>query len=388
MIRETPSIAPGLRSALSAKHFNALTLSAALALAIIAWSSVTLYSEQLRFAVLAPQVHVAVVVATVIARLFGALVLSMFVTERHGDRLLWVAAGLLVSGLGAMVFQYKDLSLGNAHLPNVATYESLFVWTATLALFVIGLVPKKPPKLTRRSMLAIFAAFGATGFLVHEFGGLLPPLIANPEVATLAYEATGWNWAVSTLPLGLAVAATLGAASLYRRGHLAGWLLVAMVLLAGSQLRAVVQPSAYSTFLTTADFLRLAFAAVVALGGILKLRRIAAEREALLAAEKETNRRLAELGVMKADFTAMVAHELNAPLSAVRTLSDMLSTEELPNKERRRILDEIQAQTDSLNALVEDVRTSGSVERDDFHVEMRPMPLGEILAAAASFFRT
>ncbi|MBA3794298.1 MAG: HAMP domain-containing histidine kinase, partial [Rubrobacter sp.] len=107
-----------------------------------------------------------------------------------------------------------------------------------------------------------------------------------------------------------------------------------------------------------------------------------------LVAEKETNRRLEELGVMKADFTAMIAHELNAPLSAVRNLSDMLSTEELSNTERRRVLDEIQAQTDSLNALVEDVRVSGSIERDDFDVKLRSTPLKELLDDAAVFFRT
>ncbi|MBA2690953.1 MAG: HAMP domain-containing histidine kinase [Rubrobacter sp.] len=383
------SIAPRrMASALGAMRPNALTLAAAILLAVVAWSSVTLFSEQLRFAVFAPQAHVAVVIATVIARLFGALVLSMFITERHGDRLLWVAAGLFVSGVGGFVFQYKDLSYSVAHTPSAAAYESLFVWTTTAALFVVGLVSKNPPKLTRNLMAAVLAVCLAAGYAIHEFGALLPPLVADPEVSSLAYEATGWNWVVSMLPLGLAVAATYGAAVLYRRGNLAGWLLVAMALLTGSQLRAVFQPTAYSTVITTADFFRLAFAAVVALGGILKLRRIAQERETLLAAEKETNKRLEELGVMKADFTAMVAHELNGPLSAIRNLSDMLSCGELSNDERRRVLGEIQSQTESLKDLVEDVRTSGSVERDDFHVEMRPTPLDGILADAASFFRT
>jgi len=382
-----------LRAALSERS-GAMALAITLAVVIVLWSSVTLYTEQLRFAVFAPQVHVAVVIATVIARLFGALVLSMFITERHGDRLLWVAAGLLVSGLGALAFQSKDLVLGSDHSPNAAAYESLLVWTATATLFAAGLIPKNPPKLGRGSMLAILAAFGVAGLALHEFGDLLPPLIleantvAEAATGALPYETTGWNQVIAIVPLALAVAATIGAASLYQRGALAGWLLVAMVLLSGSQLRAVFQPSAYSPVLTTADFLRLTCAAVIALGGILKLRRIAQEREVLLAVEKETNRRLEELGVMKADFTAMVAHELNSPLSAVRNLSDMLSTEELSNTERRRVLDEIQTQTNSLNALVEDVRTSGAVERDDFNVELRPTPLKELLDDAATFFRT
>jgi signal transduction histidine kinase len=140
--------------------------------------------------------------------------------------------------------------------------------------------------------------------------------------------------------------------------------------------------------LTSADLFRFAFAAVVALGGILKLHHIASEREALLATEKETNRHLGELAVMKADFTAMIAHELNSPLSAIRGLTDMLSTDNLTLEERKHVLEKIPSETDALNALVEDVRTVGTVERDDFNVELRPVPLKMLLDDAAAFFRT
>ncbi len=383
---------PRLRSALSTKRLNALTLAVAFAVAVVAWSSVTLYTEQLRFAVFAPKIQVGVETATVIARLFGALVLSMFITEKSGERLQWVAGGLLVSGLGGLVFEYSDVTLGSVHNPNTATYESLVVWTVAAVLFAVGLVPRRPPRLGRRLMLMILAVFGGIGFALHETAHLLPPLILEASsVATaggLPYEATKWNWVLAVIPLGLAIAATLGAASLYRRGALEGWLLVAMVLLACSQMRTVVQPLAYSPVLTSADLFRFAFAAVVALGGILKLHHIASEREALLATEKETNRHLEELAVMKADFTAMIAHELNSPLAAIRWLADMLSTDNLTAEERKDALEKIQSETDALNALVEDVRTAGIVERDDFDVELRPVPLKMLLDAAAAFFRT
>jgi signal transduction histidine kinase len=383
---------PRLRSALSTKRLNALTLAVAFAVAVVAWSSVTLYTEQLRFAVFAPKIQVGVETATVIARLFGALVLSMFITEKSGERLQWVAGGLLVSGLGGLVFEYLDVTLGSVHNPNTATYESLVVWTVAAVLFAVGLVPRRPPRLGRRLMLMILAVFGGIGFALHETAHLLPPLILEASsVATaggLPYEATKWNWVLAVIPLGLASAATLGAASLYRRGALEGWLLVAMVLLACSQMRTVVQPLAYSPVLTSADLFRFAFAAVVALGGILKLHHIASEREALLATEKETNRHLEELAVMKADFTAMIAHELNSPLAAIRWLADMLSTDNLTAEERKDALEKIQSETDALNALVEDVRTAGIVERDDFDVELRPVPLKMLLDAAAAFFRT
>ena len=43
---------------------------------------------------------------------------------------------------------------------------------------------------------------------------------------------------------------------------------------------------------------------------------------------REANRRLAELAVLKADFTAMVAHELDTPLAVIRGYADMLATGE------------------------------------------------------------
>lgn len=374
----------------SAIRFDALTLAGVLAVAMVAWSLATLYTDRLRWVIYAPKLQVGVEAAAVSALLFGALILSMFVTERSGDRLLWVAGGLLVAGLGGLTFEYAGVAAGDALDPDAATYESLLVWTAAAALFAVGLVPKRPPRLRKRLVLIILLALGAAGLALGGVAHLLPPLVldANPASAVVAgqppYEATAWNNALATGPLLLGAAASLGAVSLYRRGSLGGWLVVAMVLLAGSQLRSVFQPPAFSPVLTVADGLHLAFAAVVALGGVLKLRRIAAERESLLATEKEANRRLGELSVMKADFTSMVAHELNSPLAAIRTLSDMLALDGLDHATRRQALETILSETDALNALVADVRAAGAVERDDFAVELRPVPLNTLLTDTAA----
>ena len=134
---------------------------------------------------------------------------------------------------------------------------------------------------------------------------------------------TGWHWALAVPPLGLAVLAAVGALLRNRRGEIGGWLSLAIVLLAGSELHDSLWPSAYgnSVLMNTADVLRLAMAAVVVVGGTLELRRIASERAALLAAEKERARHLEEVASLKADFTAMVAHELGYPLSAIRLRS-------------------------------------------------------------------
>jgi hypothetical protein len=75
------------------------------------------------------------------------------------------------------------------------------------------------------------------------------------------------------------------------------------VLLAGAQLHDSLWPSAYSTVLTSAGILRLAFGLVVAIGGIVELRRLANERADLLAASQAHAAGLTQLATMKADFT-------------------------------------------------------------------------------------
>jgi signal transduction histidine kinase len=103
---------------------------------------------------------------------------------------------------------------------------------------------------------------------------------------------------------------------------------------------------------------------------------------------KEANRRLEELAVLKADFTAMVAHELDTPLAVIRGFVDMLATGELEPPDQDRALSRIQAETDVLNALIADVRTAAAVERDDFAIEPKPVPVGSLLEEAAAFART
>jgi two-component system, sensor histidine kinase and response regulator len=103
---------------------------------------------------------------------------------------------------------------------------------------------------------------------------------------------------------------------------------------------------------------------------------------------KEANRRLEELAVLKADFTAMVAHELDTPLAVIRGYADMLATGELDIDERARALDRLQAETDLLEALVSDVRSAAAVEREDFAIELQQVALDGLLRDAAAFVET
>jgi signal transduction histidine kinase len=96
---------------------------------------------------------------------------------------------------------------------------------------------------------------------------------------------------------------------------------------------------------------------------------------------------LTKLAILKADFTAMVAHELTTPLAAIRTLVAMLATGELRPEEQRQALSTITAQTDLLQDLVADLESAATAERDDFAVRLYPVPIIELLIESAAFNR-
>lgn len=112
------------------------------------------------------------------------------------------------------------------------------------------------------------------------------------------------------------------------------------------------------------------------------------ERKRVEEEIREANRRLGELATLRADFTAMVAHELDTPLAVIRGYTDVLATGELGPADSGRALSKIQAETEILNALVEDVRVAASAERRDFVVNPREVPVDELLDDAARFIVT
>lgn len=376
---------------------NSVVLAAALALGVVAWAATVLTGEH-RFAIPAPQVDWGIEAAAALARLFGVVVLVLFPEERIGGRLLWVASGLLVLGFGDLGFSYLEALFESVLNPNtrvyvsLLVYESLLVWTVAAVLFAAGLVPDRPPVFHRVPVLVALVVLVASGTAIEATGDSLPGFFETSGPAgTFAFETyrsgslEAYRALLFAVPVAITVVAALGAARQYRRGILAGWLPLAMALMVGAQLHNLFPPSTSGLFFATADVPELAFAAVVFVGGVMELRRVAAERAKLLAAEKEQTRRLEELAGMKADFTAMVAHELNSPLFAIRGLADMAASENLSPERRRGALDAIQAEADALDALINDVRTSAEIERDDFAVAPLPVPLDALLDAAAAY---
>lgn len=388
-------VLPRTLSTFSAFLDRTVLLSGAVAALIVAWTVVIFSVDEVRFAILAPKTQSGVEAASGLARLFGALVLFLFPADRGGQRLRWVSAGFVILGLGGLAFGYLPTMLGVSLDLNTSIFASLLVRTTAGALLARGLVPSAPPRLTRRVVLVIIALFATATVALFYGSHLLPPLVGITDIESAAVRGdtplqglTAWHWAISALPLALAVTAVAGTVRHFRGTMLGAWLAVAMMLLAGSQLHNLFWPSIYSPLLTTADLLRFAFAVVVVVGGILELRRIAAERAVLLEVEQEHTRRLGELAAMKADFTAMVAHELHNPLTAIRGLTSMLATGELGHEGQVATLAAIRSEVAALTALVSDVRAAATVERDGFAMKLRSVPLNVLLADAATFAKT
>jgi signal transduction histidine kinase len=383
----------------NSKDRRTALIAAALTIGMIGWALTNLSAGGQGFAILVSDKLVgSEEAASAVSRLFASLVLGLFLVEEVGWRARWVAGGLAVLGLGHLVFGYLEpLIQGDPPELNESLYEVFVTQTFACALFAIGLFPQDLPRFLVRAATIIPATLVVGYVLLFEFlhaEEWMPALalVGDPEktvqLGTPLGWLTPWHWALSALPLSLAITAVAGAFWQSRRGLLRGWLLFAMVLLGGSLLHEYIWPSAYGgRVLTSGDALSLAFVVVVSVGGVAELRRVARERAALLASERERARRLDELNVLRADFSAMVAHELDGPIAAIRKLNEMMSTAGSDAGIRGYATTTMEGELDALNVLVRDVRAAAAVERGGFEVETRPLPLKDILADAETYAR-
>jgi signal transduction histidine kinase len=379
---------------------SSVLVAAVLAALVVVWAATNLALGGEGFAVLvSDKVVGGEEAASALARLFAALVLGLFLADAVGWRARWVAGGLVVLGLGHFVFGYLEpLIQEDPPELNESLYEAFVTQTLACALFMVGLFPGRPPRLLVWAASIIPMALVVSYVILFEFlhGEEWMPLlsrVADPERTVTLGSPLGWltlwHWVLSMLPLGLAAAAVVGAFWQSRRGLLRGWLLIAVVLLAGSVLHDYLWPSAYGgSLLTTADALSLVFAVVVAIGGISELRRVASERARLLATERERAQRLNELHALRSDFSAMVAHELDTPIASVRKLNELLSVQGEDPEIRAYTTNATERELDALASLVSDVRAVAALEREGFEIEARRLPLEELLADAEVYAST
>jgi len=101
---ESRTAKPQVLSGFISGHRSVL-FAAVLAIFVVAWAAMNLLAGGEGFAVLVSDTVVGgEEAASALARLFAALVLGLFLADAVGWRARWVAAGLVVLGLGHLIF--------------------------------------------------------------------------------------------------------------------------------------------------------------------------------------------------------------------------------------------------------------------------------------------
>src|SRR5436190_1067534 len=362
-----------------------------LAAVIALWAGLMIALGQGDLAVRAPVTRGTMETAVAFAALFGALVMLLFPQQATGRRLWWLAAALIVIGVSAIAFgasrQFTD--------SNEPASASAYAWLSTrlvASLFLCFAVAGAPPAARRRRAVVVVALVGAAWCIAVELASpLLPVLIHGSTASEQAYAAgvrgglTAAYWITSCVPLALAIGAMLRAPKVAREDGMQWWFVPAVILFAAGQVHGELWPSAYTSIITLSDLLRLAFVLLVAGAAAITLLRVADEREAMLALEQTRTRELGELAETHRDVTAIVTHELAAPLGAIRRLVDTVGTGELSPPEQVRAMVMIEAEAGMLSALVADIQSLAVADRVEFRVDLQPVRLSEVVRTAAVY---
>ncbi len=380
-----PPTIPDLRR-LSPTWTLAITVTAA----IVAWAVAALVFDWAQIDIPAPRAQLGAEAAAAAITFFCAVVLVLFVAEGVGQRRLrWVAGGFVILALGSAIFGYVMPLFDRSPNLNTSLYTTLLVLTFADALFAVGLVPAIPPRFTVVRFFGVLAAFGACSALAVLGGSRLGSLVTAEGALDVDDKILGWSQLTSlhlvlvAIPLALAVAAAASVAYHAPADGMGAWLVVAMVVYAGSHLHQIFWPSTFHMNLTSSNLLRLASAGILAIGGMFELKRAAGARADMLDAAQEYSQRVAELTNLRADFTAMVVHELGSPIAAIRAWAELLETDRMSPSLRAQGLATIRGETALLQGLVADVQAIATIDRDDFAVHRRPTSVVELLSAAA-----
>jgi signal transduction histidine kinase len=366
--------------------------SAALGAVLLIWVAATLVDKDVRLLIHFPALSSDIGLATGVLRLFAALVLLLFPAGAERLRLRWVAVAFAVLGSTTFVFEFlQPIASGYLDL-STSIYAVLTARSIVGLLLLIGLVPRTPPRLPGWLVFTILPFS-----LVITYGAQLVSPYA-PRLASAAtwdkiqlhgssslLQMTPWNWTLGLIPVLLLLGAIAGEIRRPAKAMSGTWLLPALVVLEGAFVHEILWPSSYGAFITSAKVLTVAFSVIIAIGSIVDLHRIAVERQFLLDAEIKYSQQLAQIAALKADFTAMVAHELASPVGAIRNFATLLQMDDIDSMERQEALEAISSEARVLSALVQDVQSAGEVERLDFSVHLRPHRLSPLLAGLARF---
>jgi signal transduction histidine kinase len=366
--------------------------SIALGVILVGWAAAAFVYGDIRLLIHSATLSADIGLATAVLRLFAALVLLLFPAGTDRLRLRWVAVAFAVLGTNTFAFEFlQPITSGYLDL-STSIYAVLAARSIAGVLLVIGLFPRTPRRLPGWLILTILPLS-----LVITYGMKLVSPYA-PHLASAAtwdaidvrgsssiLQMTPWNWGLGMIPVLLLFGAIVAEIRRRPQKMSAVWLLPALIVLEGAYIHGILWPSSYGAFITSAKMLSVAFSVIIALGSIVELHQIAVERQFLLDAEIQYSQRLAQIAALKADFTAMVAHELASPVGAIRNFATLLQMDDINVMERQEALEAISSEARVLSALVQDVQAAGEVERSDFSVHLRPYDMPALLAGLARF---
>ena len=116
-------------------------------------------------------------------------------------------------------------------------------------------------------------------------------------------------------------------------------------------------------------------------------RHLEMDRAVMLASERDYSRQLRALTEMRADLTAMIAHELHAPVAALRMMAFLLSSGGLSPQDESEMFAAVKGEIAQLDRLINDMGAVTAAEREDFSVQLHPINLGVLLDGAEAYAR-
>jgi PAS domain S-box-containing protein len=121
--------------------------------------------------------------------------------------------------------------------------------------------------------------------------------------------------------------------------------------------------------------------------GASKIARNITEREQLLESERAARSEAERLSHLKDEFLATLSHELRTPLNAILGWATLLRQRIIPPEERERGLETIERNARAQTQIINDLLDMSRIISGKLHLEVQPMQLHEVVAAAVETVR-
>lgn len=367
------------------------------------WTVLIVLIPSLRLDIPLPRVGIALeTVRLVVASLVSGLAYLRYLLSGARSWLL-IAVAFLVLGL-------NQLTLGLLIPPERLGYRFVvYAWTAgrimVAALLVLSALrssrrdvgpPARPlAGMMLASGLAVVTLAAIEGSMWTSRAGLPPLFISAGPLH--AEEITGALPGLRPIAIALATVGAslfLLASALYLRPpieRISTWLSPALVLAAFSNVHYMLLPAVFPQRVSTADLLRLTFSVVLLVGVSREVRQaFVTERKRgeqladAYAVEQARARELENLERSKAEFFAVLTHELMHPVAAIRGMALSLDQlwDRLDEPRRLEFARRIGQQSATLRDLAQEATTAISLESETFGLFRRDVSAMDLLRDA------